>query len=75
MVIWMIAGLGYCYIGYGLRQKEIASGAIGLMLSGFLLVLYIVSFLKSANMGNLVPFFINIALFILILLSWKDLKK
>ncbi len=63
-----IGGL-YCFSGYGLRKKRRIAGVVALIVPGVVLILNMI----SPTRVSLLAILINLAIIILVLISWKEL--
>ena len=68
-ILMLVIGGLYCFSGYGLRKKRRIAGAVVLVVSGLVLILNIISPARVSLLAILV----NLAIIILVLISWKEL--
>ncbi len=68
LLMLAIGGL-YCFGGYWLRKKRRIAGVVALIVPGIVLILNIISPARVSLLAILV----NLAIIILVLVSWKEL--
>ena len=68
-ILMLVIGGLYCFSGYGLRKKRRLAGTVALVVSGVVLILNIISPARVSLLAILV----NLAIIILVLISWKGL--
>ena len=68
-ILMLVIGGLYCFSGYGLRKKRRIAGVVALVVSGLVLILNIISPARVSLLAILV----NLAIIILVLISWKEL--
>ena len=68
-ILMLVIGGLYCFSGYGLRKKRRIAEVVALVVSGLVLILNIISPARVSLLAILV----NLAIIILVLISWKEL--
>lgn len=68
-ILMLVIGGLYCFSGYGLRKKRRIAGVVALVVSGLVLILNIISPARV----SLLAILLNLAIIILVLISWKEL--
>lgn len=70
VVIFLVSGAAFCFVGFGLRKQKKAAGIVGLVSSGLLLIRMLTRLAETSPF----PLLVFIVLVILILVNWKELS-